>query len=97
MRGWYGDVAECDRLYADDYIGVTSEETAAWSFIRAAFLSVADTCIIPMQDYLNLGNEARINQPSTLGGNWEWRMLPDACTEELAERMKKLAVTFGRE
>lgn len=50
-----------------------------------------------MQDYLNLGNEARINQPSTLGGNWEWRMLPDACTEELAERMKKLAVTFGRE
>lgn len=97
MRGWYGDVAECDRLYADDYIGVTSEETAAWSFIRAAFLSVADTCIIPMQDYLNLGNEARINQPSTFGGNWEWRMLPDACTEELAERMKKLAVTFGRE
>ena len=85
-----------DRLYAKEYIGVRSEKTAAWSFIRAAFMSVADTCIIPMQDYLNLGDEARINQPSTLGGNWQWRMLPGACTKELAERMNRLAVLYGR-
>ena len=96
MRGWYRSVARRDRLYAKDYIGVRSEKTAAWSFIRAAFMSVADTCIIPMQDYLNLGDEARINHPSTLGGNWQWRMLPDAYTAELAERMKRLAVLYGR-
>ena len=96
MRGWYHSVARRDRLYAKEYIGVRSEKTAAWSFIRAAFMSVADTCIIPMQDYLNLGDEARINQPSTLGGNWQWRMLPGACTKELAERMNRLAVLYGR-
>ena len=97
MRGWYRSIARRDRLYAREYIGVRSEKTAAWSFIRAAFMSVADTCIIPMQDYLNLGDEARINQPSTLGGNWQWRMLPGACTRELAERMKRLAVLYGRD
>lgn len=96
LRGWYRALPAKDRRYAKEYIGVHSEKTAAWSFIRAAFMSVADTCIIPMQDYLNLGNEARINHPSTLGGNWQWRMLPDACTKELAERMKRLSVIYGR-
>lgn len=96
LRGWYRSIPARDRKYAKEYIGVRSEKTAAWSFIRAAFMSVADTCIIPMQDYLNLGNEARINHPSTLGGNWQWRMLPDACDAELAEKMKRLSVIYGR-
>ena len=96
MRGWYNHVSEADREYAAEYAGVTSEETAAWSFIRLAFQSVADTCIIPMQDYLNLGDEARINEPSTLGYNWKWRMLPGAYGEDLAKRMKRLAQIFGR-
>ena len=59
-------------------------------------MSVADTAIIPMQDYLNLGDEARINTPSTLGGNWVWRMRDDACTAELAKKMCVLAKTYGR-
>lgn len=96
MRGWYNHAARKDRLYAKEYVGVRSERTAAWSFIRAAFGSVADTCIIPMQDYLNLGDEARINEPSTLGGNWEWRMLPGAADAKLALRMRRLALIYGR-
>lgn len=96
MRGWYNHVSRKERAYARDYAGVSSEKTAAWSFIRAAFGSVADTCIIPMQDYLNLGDEARINEPSTLGGNWEWRMLPDACDARLAARIRRLAQIYGR-
>ena len=96
MRGWYNHVSEQDRIYSGEYAGVTSEETAAWSFIRLAFESVADTCIIPLQDYLNLGDEARINEPSTLGGNWEWRALPGAYDKELAARMKRLAQISGR-
>lgn len=97
MRGWYDHVKRQDRLYAKAYADVKSEKTAAWSFIRVAFMSVADTCIIPMQDYLNLGDEARINHPSTLGGgNWEWRMRPDALTDALAEKMRGFAVLYGR-
>ena len=59
-------------------------------------MSVSDIAIIPMQDYLELGNEARINTPSTLGGNWVWRMKKDAITEELCEKMLEMAKIYGR-
>ena len=61
-----------------------------------AYASVADTAIIPIQDYLELGSEARINTPSTLGGNWEWRMDSSDCTPQLAARMLELAQVYGR-
>jgi 4-alpha-glucanotransferase len=64
--------------------------------VRLALGSVADTAIIPMQDYLELGSEARFNTPSTLGGNWQWRMDRDDCTEDISKRMLKLAKTYGR-
>lgn len=57
---------------------------------------MADTAVIPMQDYLGLGSEARINTPSTLGGNWEWRMERGACTEALSAHMLELAQLYGR-
>ena len=57
---------------------------------------VANLCMIPMQDYLCLDKEARINTPSTLGGNWTWRMEKGAFTEELANQMKRLTVIYGR-
>jgi 4-alpha-glucanotransferase len=49
-----------------------------------------------MQDYLELGSKARINTPSTLGGNWEWRIEKGACSEELSKHMLELANTYGR-
>ena len=58
--------------------------------------SVADTAIIPMQDYLGLGSEARINTPSTLGNNWRWRMKKDDFTKELAEEIKDMTKLYGR-
>lgn len=64
--------------------------------IRAGFASVSDTVIIPMQDYLELDKTARINIPSTLGGNWEWRMKRGALTEELSKRMYEYAEIYGR-
>ena len=67
-----------------------------WDFIRLTMLSVADTCIIPIQDYLGLGNEARINTPSTIGNNWHWRMLEDEITDELVEKIKKLTIISSR-
>ena len=96
MKGWYENVNETDRLFAKRYIGITDERNVSWDFIRAAFVSVADTAIIPMQNYLKLGDEARINTPSTLGGNWEWRMDRGSLTEELAGQMRILAKTYGR-
>ena len=52
--------------------------------------------VVPMQDLLGLGSEARINIPSTLGINWKWRLKVDACTDELAQRMKELAKECNR-
>ena len=56
--------------------------------IRCAHASVADTSVITMQDILGLGSEARMNTPSTTGGNWVWRMDPAALTDELANKLK---------
>lgn len=65
--------------------------------IRAVLGSVADLAVIPMQDYLELDDSARINTPSTLGENWKWRLLPGQCTEELAGHIRQLTETFGRD
>ena len=62
-----------------------------------ALASVADTCIIPLQDYLGLDNSARINKPSTNGGNWQWRAKEDVFTKELAARIRRLTELYGRE
>lgn len=94
--GWYWNLDEHTRKHVKDYFDITDETKVNWTFIRAALSSVADTVVIPMQDYLGLGNEARINTPSTLGRNWEWRMKEDACTSELAEKIKKLMKVYGR-
>ncbi|MBQ7678566.1 MAG: 4-alpha-glucanotransferase [Butyrivibrio sp.] len=96
-RSWYEGLTGRDRIYADDYIGLSREQTpSAWPFIRMAMRSVADTAIIPMQDYLDLNGEARINEPSTTGNNWTWRMEPGAADEALAQRMRRLAEVTGR-
>lgn len=94
--GWYWNLDAKTRKHVKDYFNITDETKVNWTFIRTALASVADTVVIPMQDYLGKGNEARINTPSTLGGNWEWRMLPDVCTEELAKKIFELTKLYGR-
>ncbi len=98
-RGWFDNDATEDAIknfasyigrdVMDGYI-FTSEVT------RLAVSSVADTAIIPMQDYLRLGAEARINVPSTPSGNWSWRMLKDAIPDGLADRIKAACKLYGR-
>ena len=94
--GWYGTLNRRDRAFAKRYLNIRSTKEIHWEFIRAALSSVADTAVIPIQDYLELGGEARINTPSTLGGNWEWRMESGACTQELSKYMLELARLYGR-
>ena len=96
VNGWIAALGRKDLAFAKKYIGVKRTSDICSSLIRTALASVADTAIIPLQDYLELGSEARINTPSTLGGNWEWGVAADACTPELSSRMLDLAQTFGR-
>jgi 4-alpha-glucanotransferase len=97
-RGWFRNLSQHDRNFARAYIGCEGKhETAAvWSMIRAAMSSVADRCVIPVQDYLCLGNEARINEPSTLGDNWKWRMKKGQLNETIIQKIYKMTKLYGR-
>jgi 4-alpha-glucanotransferase len=96
-QGWFKSAHPDDIKLALDYFGVQNSQKGHWRFIRCALASVADTAIIPMQDYLGLDDRARMNTPSTLGGsNWKWRMLPGAASTGLAEEIKRLTQVFGR-
>ncbi len=94
--GWYNTLNKRDKAFARRYLNIKSGKDVHWEFIRAALASVSDTAIIPMQDYLGLGAEARINIPSTLGNNWKWRMSDGQLTEELAEKIRKMTILYGR-
>lgn len=96
VMGWIPAMSRKDLAFAKKYIGVKRTSDICSNLIRMAYASVADTAIIPIQDYLELGSEARINTPSTLGGNWEWRMNAQDCTPQLAARMLELATVYGR-
>ena len=73
-----------------------SDEELCENLIRTALASVAKYCIIPLQDYLALGKEARMNFPSTLGGNWEWRVRREQLTEELADKISAWTGLYER-
>jgi 4-alpha-glucanotransferase len=94
--GWYKDMNRRDRAFAREYLGIKSSREIAPALIRAAMGCVADTAVIPVQDYLGLDGTARINYPSTLGNNWKWRLLKGQCTPELAESIHETARIYGR-
>lgn len=96
VLGWYKELSRKSKRFAKEYVGIKGNKDISWQFIRLASSSVADTCIIPMQDYLGLSSEARINTPSTVGNNWKWRMLPGQCTDELAEKIYAMNKMYGR-
>ncbi len=95
-RSWFDKLPRDDKKFCKEYLGIKSNKDAVWAVIRSAFASVSDTVIIPMQDYLELPGEARINTPSTLGGNWIWRMSKDALSDELCLRMYDYARIYRR-
>lgn len=94
--GWYTALNRRDKAFAKRYLNIRAGKEVQWEFIRAALSSVADTAIIPIQDYLGLGKEARINIPSTLGENWKWRLMPNEINDELAEKIRKMCKLYGR-
>lgn len=99
LAGWLQDSATAPQI--DEiarYTDTDPEDVDAMTdgLIRIAQSSVADTCIIPLQDYLHLDNTARINFPSTIGTNWRWRLKPGMLTEELATEIRQMTILYGR-
>jgi 4-alpha-glucanotransferase len=94
-RGWFENAAPHEREFAQRYLRVNGNDFA-WDLIRAIWGSVADIAITPMQDILNLGNEARMNFPSKLGGNWKWRMWEENMNEGLSGKLRELNWMYFR-
>jgi 4-alpha-glucanotransferase len=84
-----------ERAFARTYLGSVNEPMN-WAMIRAVLASVADTAIIPLQDVLGLGTEARMNLPGTSGGNWRWRFQTGALSSELAAQLRELNKAYDR-
>lgn len=96
VEGWIKSANPTDVSFAMRYLNVRKRTQLRKAMIRAAHMSVSDTCIIPIQDYLGLDNSARINLPSTLGGNWIWRLDKEMLTDELSDQIRELTILYGR-
>jgi 4-alpha-glucanotransferase len=94
--GWFhSGASEQERGNAECYFGRV-EDGIHWAFIRAAQTSAAEFALIPLQDVLGLGSEARMNTPSLHGGNWKWRFAPEQLTAELTAKLARLAEVTDR-
>ena len=96
LIGWFQKAKEEDRQFARDYLNSRSDDEIHWDAIRGAWSSVASMAISPVQDFLGLGSEARINTPGVAAGNWQWRLRHGVLTDELAERIAKLTRVYSR-
>lgn len=96
VNGWLENSSKQDVEYAINYLKLTKEEGYNWGFIRGAWSSVGDIAIAQMQDFLGLGSPARMNIPSTIGGNWQWRVKKDDLSDELAYKIYELTKIYGR-
>ena len=93
---WEQEASPEDVRQAREYTHCWPQEPLVDAFIRTAFASVSNTAIVPMQDWLGLGSQARMNVPSRAQGNWQWRMLPGKADEALAQRIGQLTRLYGR-
>jgi len=101
---WTGEAGHSTRSDEDireerDYVGrylALDGQSVHWEFIRAVMASVANTAIVPAQDLLGLGSDARMNRPGVASGNWRWRLTPGQLTQDVMERLGELAETYER-
>ena len=98
LLGWYSDITPEVRHFVREFLWIfhDDEKGICRNMIRLVMGSAAGRCIIPIQDYLQLDNTARINQTSTLGINWKWRLTEGQFTKELQKEMLALVTRFGR-
>jgi 4-alpha-glucanotransferase len=94
--GWYEQLQDYERDRLLTYLGCTSSQGIHWDMIRLALSSIGRCAIIPVQDILGLGTDARMNFPGKATGNWGWRYHEHALTSELGDRLATLTHTYGR-
>ena len=96
LMGYFIEHPDWELGYAYDYLDTRDKERMVDQVFRAAYGSVANLVIFAVQDILKLGNWARMNTPSTLGGNWEWRMKPGEPDEGTVREMERMTKIYGR-
>lgn len=93
---WYQTAKKADRKYAKEYLGISRFEKFNWGMIRGGMSSVAVLFVAQMQDYLGLGKFNRINIPGTKSGNWQWRLLKNELSDDLAGKILQLVHMYER-
>ena len=96
VAAWQSEADPADVSMAYNYLGLNEAEGVHWGIIRGGMSSVASLFVVQMQDYLGLGVEARMNVPGLLGGNWQWRLLPEQITPALTQKIADMACLYGR-
>lgn len=96
IMGWMKTAPKESVKNAKEYLGLNKEEGYHWGMMRGAWMSTAELAVVTMQDLLGLGSSARMNIPSTLGGNWKWRALPGQITMPLANKICRKMELYGR-
>ena len=97
VNGWYEKLSESERKLVSEYLNCRDDETITEAMIRGIYSSVSDYAIVTMQDLLDKDATSRMNVPSTVGGNWEWRMVAEDLTEERKEFLRNITVRYSRE
>ena len=97
VNGWYEKLSESEKELVSEYLNRRDDETITEAMIRGIYSSVSDYAIVTMQDLLDKDATSRMNVPSTVGGNWEWRMLVEDLTEERKEFLRNITVRYSRE
>jgi len=93
--GWFSGLPPEERVFCLRYIGRAGHDIV-WELMHLAYISVADTAVVTVQDLLKLDSSARMNTPGSASGNWQWRYLPGAITDHLVRWLGELAVISGR-
>jgi 4-alpha-glucanotransferase len=97
LKQWFDEAAPADVAEARAYLGLHEPEGDVWGMIRGAMSSVSRLCVVQMQDYLELGGEARMNHPGTLSNrNWTWRAAEGFVSDALARRIYEMTKRYGR-
>ena len=94
-QGWWNAASDAEHKALEAYVGPV-DDRPAWPLMRSAFASVAEIAIVPAQDLLELGSEARMNTPAVPEGNWAWRAPENGWTDEIAERLAALTLVTDR-
>ena len=96
IQGWVASASEDEVAYAKEYLRLSEAEGWHWGMLRSAWAAASELAVVQFQDLLGLGSEARMNTPSTLGGNWSWRTLPGTFTPTLAQRLRREMQVYQR-